>query len=95
MGDVSDATFEVEALLRSMNVGGNLANSTIEARMLRRVFVRGQITGDGLTNEIRARSGRFFARDSTWHGWIDDGTRFGHRWFPSDIAPNRLRAWVG
>jgi len=53
---------------------GDFYNSTIDAETLGRVLVGGHIyedDSDGDQNEIRARRGRFFARDTTWLGWID------------------------
>ena len=77
--------------------GGNMHNTTIEARRLGSVYVRGAITednSDGDTDVIRALEGRFWAQDSTGLGgpvylgqdqWFDEGEPDGQRAFIDDL----------
>ena len=87
LGDVNNASIEVEDLFGKVNVGGDFSNSTIQAGALRRVVVGGRITGDpgDGADQIHADRGRFFARDETWGGWIDAGH---DHWFDD------VRVWV-
>jgi hypothetical protein len=72
--------------------GADLFNTTIEAARIGTISIDGLIgedTSDGDLDEIHAWTGRFRIEDLSWSGRVDDGRRFGDRWFGG------LRAWVG
>lgn len=88
-GDMTTTDVTVGGFLRSLYVAGDFENSSVQAGTLWRVLVRGVISqddSDGDTDEIHADSGRFYAMDATWRGWIDSAN-------DHDFAD--LRAWVG
>lgn len=62
-----DGEGDLSGFMGSLYAGGNMHNSSIEARTLGSVYVEGQITeddADGDTDVIRALEGVFFARDA-------------------------------
>lgn len=77
-GDMVQSTLDAATGdIGPIDVLGNMENSTITARSLRRIVVRGEISEDGTdgdTDEVHATTGRFFAADRTWRGWIEDAT---------------------
>lgn len=95
-GSVTASNIAVEDDLSVVKVLTDLYNSSIQADEFGKILVYGQIYEDALdldTDEIVAQRGRFYAMDSTWRGWIDDGTDYGDHWF-DEGQPNGFRAWV-
>jgi len=89
---ILDSRIEADGLInlvQTQGADGDLFNTTILARNLGRVAVRGNITedmSDGDTDQIRSLEGRFFARDQSWTTWIEE---LRDHWFGG------VRAWVG
>ena len=100
-GDVNSSVFRLTdglgnptGRLGSFFAQGDLSNTTIQAGELGKVLVRGQIwedSTDGDQDEIHALSGRFFAMDRSWRGWIDQNNSY---WF-DEGEPDGVKAWVG
>ena len=102
-GDINSSVFRLtdglgnpQGDLGSFFAQGDLSNTTIQAGELGKVLVRGQIWEDDSDDdhdEIHALSGRYFAMDQSWQGWVDDGTRWGDHWF-DEGEPDGVRACV-
>jgi len=88
-GSVRGALIETGGLLKSLSVGEDLHNSSIDAGALRKVKVKGVISeddSDGDVDEIHADSASFSIADATWKGVVD--VTHDH-WFDG------VRVWVG
>ena len=86
-----NASIEAGGLLKSLSVGGDFYNSSIDAGELSKVKVKGIVSeddSDGDVDEIHAGVGSFSTADATWKGIIDVAH---DHWF----GYGNMRAWVG